>query len=806
MGPTIDCGIDLGTTNSVIAVQRGVQTDILNDPNGPLIPSVVHVESDGIVSVGRAAVERSNADRANTAIEFKRLMGTREEIVFPASGRRMTPVQLSAEVLRHVLTRTRVQSSEPIQAAVITIPAMFQLAQCEATREASLLAGLKYAPLLQEPIAAAIASAGSADLRDGYWLVYDLGGGTFDITLVRARGGRLQVVDHDGDNQLGGKDFDRALLRDAANRIRDAGLPSFRASNTEYDIVFARLKAEAERVRTALSDVDHDEFKLDSLATAEDGTEISLEYQIEREELEHLIRPIILRTVQICKDILNRNRLAHREVKRLVLVGGPTLTPCLPKILSVELGMDARHYVNPSLAVAHGAAIYAATQRIPSLLRDTAALNDGGRLRLDLTYESMTNDMQPLLAGKVIGERASGVWQVVVISQNAVQPYAAVPICSDGTFVASLTLQPGILNSIEVKLLKDDIPVEVADGTFSIIHGTSIAKPVLSQSVGVILADNSVRWYLRKGALLPARDTVVHLTTRGLRRGQSGIAVQVPLIQGENERGNRNPVIGVLRIGAEDLPCDLPIGSEVVVTLAVDEHSATAAQAYVPALERTYSEVVKFGVETRKAEILKGEVEHQRNRLAELAAEADSLENAEGQNVSGEVSEIERLLQEGGSDDISQADHMLKRLTSLVDSIEDDERFDKLDSNFRATSETVQGLLAPNDKERGNRLTALQAEFRDAMAAGDLRLANAKYKAVDDLEHSLLLEMPEFWVQIFEQLVIALEPDPRAQAYILEGRIAVKKDDLSELKTVCFKLIELLPKEQKEALSDVTGG
>src|SRR6185295_8461316 len=237
--------------------------------------------------------------------------------------------------------------------------------QCEATREASKLAGLLHAPLLQEPIAAAIASSGSPDLREGYFLIYDLGGGTFDLSLVRSRAGRLQVLDHDGDNHLGGKDFDRLLARRAAELVRSEGrLGEFRRSIPAFAPAFELLKVEAERVRISLSQSETAEFHVDQLVNVDDDR-VSVRFVLTRDELEELIRPTILRTTALCRRMLERNGLSPAELKRLVLVGGPTLTPCLPSLLESELGIEARHFVDPSQAVAIGAAIYASTQRVP---------------------------------------------------------------------------------------------------------------------------------------------------------------------------------------------------------------------------------------------------------------------------------------------------------------------------------------------------------------------------------------------------------------------------------------------------------
>jgi molecular chaperone DnaK len=219
---TIDFGIDLGTTNSSIAVMNDGQVQVVRNSDGAEVtPSVVRVAADGAISVGRRAKQTLEIDPDNTRGEFKRVMGTTEAWRFPKSGREFGAEALSAEVLKSLRADARDQLGEEATAAVITVPALFEIPQCEATGRAAKLAGFEVAPLLQEPIASAIACGyrGAADVR-GTWVVYDLGGGTFDTSVLLTRDGRMQVVDHDGDNFLGGKDFDWLIVEWAAKQIR----------------------------------------------------------------------------------------------------------------------------------------------------------------------------------------------------------------------------------------------------------------------------------------------------------------------------------------------------------------------------------------------------------------------------------------------------------------------------------------------------------------------------------------------------------------------------------------------------------
>jgi molecular chaperone DnaK len=450
MRATIDFGIDLGTSNSAVAVQDGATPRLLaGDDGSVLLPSAVHVRGDGVVVIGEAAVRLRIDHPDDTAVEFKRQMGTTQASTFPASGRRLSAEELSAEILHELARRVERAEGQPLRAAVITVPAMFQLAQCESTRRAAGLAGIEHAPLLQEPIAAAIAHSGSGFTREGHWLVYDLGGGTFDVSLVRSRSGRLQVLDHDGDNHLGGKDFNRVLARWAAERVREEGnLGEFRRTDPALASAFVRLMAEAERVRVALSDQDQVTFEVPELARKPDGEPASFRRTVDRELLESLIAPIITTTTDLCKTMLARNRLTASGLKGIVLVGGPTRTPALPRIIEAQLGHDTRHLMDPTTIVAAGAALFASTQKLPSALRPMPGPKAADLASMELEYESMTTNPAPLLVGKaqIIGG-TEGV-TVRVARDGHVDGFDSgpVPISAGSTFAVPLKLRKGELN------------------------------------------------------------------------------------------------------------------------------------------------------------------------------------------------------------------------------------------------------------------------------------------------------------------------------------------------------------------------
>ncbi len=369
---TVDFGIDLGTTNSAIAVSTGADAQIVrNNLRAGYTPSAVYVNRSGHVQVGKRARDKADSDPANSHAEFKLQMGVRDaRRTFRDSGRTMTPEQLSAEVLKSVRQDVRRERDEEISAAVITVPAAFELDQCDATRRAAALAGLEFAPLLQEPTAAAWAySAVAADVpRRGFWLVYDFGGGTFDAAVIQLEDGEFTVVNHAGDNFLGGKLIDWALvegvLLPAARAV--PALASLERSDPQAAGNIAKLKLAAEEAKIELSHSTAVEVDLE--LTDPRGDRVEFTHELTRADVERVSPPLYRRSVEMCRRALAEKGLATGDIERVLLVGGATLAPALRELLADPregLGIRLYHSLDPVTVVARGAAVFARTQRLP---------------------------------------------------------------------------------------------------------------------------------------------------------------------------------------------------------------------------------------------------------------------------------------------------------------------------------------------------------------------------------------------------------------------------------------------------------
>ncbi|HLP93388.1 MAG TPA: molecular chaperone DnaK [Saprospiraceae bacterium] len=376
-------GIDLGTTNSLVAYIKDGHPICVKDASGKhtLVPSVVHFAKDDAILVGDAAKEKLISDPAHTIFSVKRLMGksyndvrkhsdffgyqiidddTESLVKIRVNDRFYSPVELSALILKNLKERAEKELGQPVEKAVITVPAYFNDNQRQATRDAGKLAGLDVLRIVNEPTAAALASPQQIE---GAVAVYDLGGGTFDISILQIQDGIYEVLATNGDTFLGGDDFDRAI---ADHFLQQLGLGREALS---ADPNFAQdLRLHAEKAKKALSSSDLFEGELPQGKVS-----------IRRNEFEALIEPLVQRTLDCCKNVLKDAKITPDKISQVVMVGGSTRVPLVKQRVAEFFGRPVFDEVNPDEIVALGAAIQA----------DVLAGNQQDILLLDVTPLSL---------------------------------------------------------------------------------------------------------------------------------------------------------------------------------------------------------------------------------------------------------------------------------------------------------------------------------------------------------------------------------------------------------------------------------
>ncbi len=344
-------GIDLGTTNSEVAVVKDGRARILPVDGGEIMPSVVGLADDGALLVGHSARNQYALHPERTIRSVKRHMG--EDTMLSIGATAYSPQEISALILRRLKHAAEEQLGETITKAVITVPAYFSDAQRQATRDAGALAGLEVARIINEPTAAALAYEVEHGEAKNI-LVYDLGGGTFDVSVVRLAKDVTEVLASHGNNHLGGDDFDARIVEHLVARLRDQG-----ADPTENAVAMARIGRVAEAAKIALSDAPFANVEEEYLLE-QDGKPVHLSLELDRGDYEEMIGPFIEETLDAVHTALEGAGLAIADLSEVLLVGGATRTPMIQQRLEELLGMQPRNELNPDLCVAAGAAIQAA--------------------------------------------------------------------------------------------------------------------------------------------------------------------------------------------------------------------------------------------------------------------------------------------------------------------------------------------------------------------------------------------------------------------------------------------------------------
>ncbi len=343
-------GIDLGTTNSCAAVLEAGSAKVIPNPEGSrTTPSVVAFKK-GEKIVGEAA-KRQAITNPNTVSSIKRKMGTDEKVKI--EGKEYTPEEISAMILAYIKDYCESYLGEKVTKAVITVPAYFDNAQKQATKDAGKIAGLEVERIVNEPTAAALAYGLDKQDKTQTILVYDLGGGTFDVSILELGDGVFEVKATSGNNHLGGDDFDQ--------RIIDYLVKEFKKENgvdlSKDKMAMQRLKEVAEKAKKDLSGMVSTQISAPFIAKGEDGEPLHLDMTLTRAKFEDLISDLVESTLDPVKKALKDAKLTKKDIDKVILVGGSTRVPMVYDLITKELGKEPSREVNPDEVVAMGAAI-----------------------------------------------------------------------------------------------------------------------------------------------------------------------------------------------------------------------------------------------------------------------------------------------------------------------------------------------------------------------------------------------------------------------------------------------------------------
>ena len=832
MRQKIDYGIDLGTTNSAIArMEEGEVVIIKSDDNQmDTTSSVVAFNKKQTMFVGLSAKNALDKEATsnfknrkqvdpNGYQEFKRTMGTDHEYNSSNMQRSYTSEELSAEVLKKLKGYIR---DEDINSAVITVPAMFRQSQLDATQRAAELAGLKYCELLQEPIAASIAYGMKVNNTNGYWLVFDFGGGTFDAALMHVDEGIMKVVDTEGDNHLGGKNLDNAIVDQLLipELEKQCELSDTLENESTKKLLQEALKKYAEQTKISLSSKEKIKCDIDDLGDDDDGEEIQAELDISLEQYEKVVSPIFQRAIDIVKDVLKRNNLSGRDLVSLILVGGPTFQQTLRRMLKEQITEKVDTSIDPMTAVAKGAALFASTKDIPGDLQK----RDSSKAQLSLKYPETTVETHENLGIRIDRDQSTAnlpdTFTLEIIRGDSGWSSGKVIVEGDVEII-ELMLNEGKTNQFNIKLSGPDgsnIPCEPS--SITIIQGMKIANATLPYSVGIEVydtVDNKQGVYplagLEKNKTLPAKGKGSFNTMKDIRPGVKEDQLLIPIYELSRENaGSRailNTFFGKFAITGQDISSFLPAGSEVEVTLNIDASRRGKLSVYLPSLDESFDIVIDSTIEKDvKKEELQQEIVQAKATAQRLANEGNSV--AEKQLE--QLDEAEQVLNDRGHERPSKEEVKAKLQESLIE-LDKQEEAGEWPKVKQELQETLNHLIMQNKRygnAQTNRLVEESEEHvRQVMAAKDIQSAKKLESQLSSMAFELQGQDISFWVgavYYLDESFDEIKWTNRAEAY--RGVQNLKQllnmnPNKDRLEQAVWEVVQLMSPESKAAMQNV---
>jgi molecular chaperone DnaK len=820
MNKMINFAIDLGTTNSLVAKFNMGQVEVFKNSNGfkETLPSVVGFRNDRIL-VGEQARTYLEKDPKNVVSRFKRTMGTTESYRIKSLGQSKTPVELSAFVLKQL--KTFIHTGEVPEAVVITVPASFDTVQSNATKEAGIAAGFKQVILFQEPIAASLAYANKekgVDLKNSQWIVYDFGGGTFDVALVRIVEGELKVIDHEGDNYLGGMDFDAMLVeRLITPQLEKRGtfidlLPQMKSASGRFNALWYSLLRLAEDAKIELSTKTSAEIDLGQITIEDDNGEIIDGYiEITRSEFEPLIRDAVDSTAAMLKKILTRNSLRPDDLKFVLMVGGSTYIPYVRKRVQELLGIPINTGIDPTNAIAVGAAYFAGTKEIDLGEGSAPRTNRPSDLKVKVAYNRFSQEHEEIVSAKVDGEVTGLFYRIKRedggydsgVKELTSRLNEDLPLQEDAYNFFSFTLYDAFNNPIPT----DVDSIQIAQGKYS------VAGQMLPHDLSLVLdtadgGDTTLHGIFSKNSIIPARTKKHVEVNRTVTHGSADEVIKIMVVEGPKENHHTaNHKQGELLITGKQLKRDLPRGTEIELTFELSESRDLTVTAYINPSGPEFTKI--FSSQNRHVDVneLAVEVEMIENQIDAEMEEA--IEN-EQYEVAREIEKLRRNVNQLRDatvrikvDDVTgekfKLDDAKCRIVQELGQLTGGKRLQRLQAEYQKTKEEATDIIneSGNDLERRQLREVIAREHTFMDSTNPKKLEEA-ISGLQQLQFQILYRKPDFLMAIFQYLIEKQEmfnDQPQARNLIEAGKKHIANEDWVKLDEVIVCLYRLLPEE-----------
>jgi len=763
----MDYGIDLGTTNSAIARMENGDSIIKKSEafQKDTTPSCIHfnrkksiIVGDKAYSIlGREAISSfKNNDKTliNTFIEFKRQMGTDEKYKSKNMEKSYSSEELSAEVLKALKGYVR---NEDINSVVITVPAKFQGYQKDATKKAAELAGFQHCILLQEPIAASMAYGVDAKSIDGEWLVFDFGGGTFDAALMKASEGIMKVVDTEGDNHLGGKNLDLAIVNEIIMPYLEENysIANIRADDVRKSLLRNAVKRFAEETKIEMSTKEKTSIESEeSVGEDDDGKEIRLDINVSKDEYEKVAKPIFQRAIDLSLKLLKNNKLSGSDLTTVLMVGGPTFSETLRNMIREQITRKVDVSIDPMIAVAQGAALYASTKDIPDDIREI----DKSKIQLKLSYQSDTVETEEKVGVRILRDKTEGEIPeklfVELKRQDKGWASGKVELKGDAEII-DILLEAGKSNGFEVVIYDEkgtEFPCEPE--SISIIQGFKTAGATLPFDVCIEILDTSVEKQclrtikgLSKNQSLPAKGSDVFQTQKDIRPGNSSDQIRIPVYYA-NEAGSKaihhfDGLRGEIVITGDSITGMLPKGSDVELTFEIDESEMIKVSASFPYLddemiENTIDPLVR---KMPSKEEIEKRLKKANDNLENLEEEYPEIDQVKIEEIRTVLNKLSEQLGKGGAEADAREEifGQINKNMIEMDKLESDSEWPKVMQEMTEALERLEN----NNEQFGNEKTTqmirkINGQVKSVIENQDLKTAKGLTQQISSISFAIV--------------------------------------------------------------------
>jgi molecular chaperone DnaK len=824
MSKMVNFGVDLGTTNSLIAKFEKGNVEIFKNPNGfkETLPSIVGFRNDAIL-VGDKARTYAERDPKSVISRFKRKMGTTETMKIASLNTSKSPIELSAEVLKEL--KNFIHSGEKTDSIVITIPASFDTVQSNATKEAGELAGFKNVILLQEPIAASLAYANkekNIDLRNSQWIVYDFGGGTFDVALVKIVEGELTVVDHEGDNYLGGTDFDARIVEELiTTQLEKLGnfsdlVNQMKSEAGKYNRLWPILLHKAEEAKIELSTKSSSEIDLGTIRNLEDddGKTIDSIITITRSEFEAIIKEQIDETAEMMKKILTRNSLQSSDIEFILMVGGSTYIPYVRKRIEELMNVSVNTSIDPTNAIVVGAAYFAGTKEIKSSKADKSSSSVTGNVKAKVTYNRNSHESAEIFQARLEGDLKDLFYRI----NRDDGAYDSGLKKLSSRIVEDLPLREGEFNSFTFKVLDaQNNSIDIGFDSIQITQGKySVAGQLLPEDLCLVLddiakKDTKLEPLFSKNSIIPAKTKKTQLVGKTVIKGTDD-EIRIMVVEGSSEHhSSTNKPIGVLLISGKQITKDLLKGTDVDLTFEISESRDLTVSAYLNGTSQEFSQVFEPKPRAVPVRMLATEILALEAKLEEEQRDAENNNNNEASDKLGNLlSQVQDLIRTAGTlsdddvtDDRFKLEDKKRKIAQEMYSATSGKRLDIAKVTYQETKREVAQFINENGNDREKHMfTEIISREQVFLKSTNPERIQSEIDALEAINFQILGRDPKFLVGMFGHLNdkrISMNDQVQAKQLCENGKRLIEQESWDDLRIVNSRLWELMPTKEKDS-------